>query len=196
MGKSRPGPRPVCTGKWRAPRGQAARPDRPQYAKLPDRPNANPFVRPNASSGPSPFVRANPGQFVVASWQYVWSKRTRPSLACPHACPPHMLYLPNNTTWCITPQMVALAGNIPRRLAPNPAHAMLTCLVTCGVSCVVALVHSRLPRGPRLRTSLWAIQASELGTCVSPLPGWSCEVTTDGLGAVSHKRAQGPCTRP
>ena len=46
---------------------------------------------------------------------------------------------------------------------------------------------------PRLRTSVWAVHASELGTRVSPPPGWS---TTNDLDAVSHKRAQGPYTRP
>ena len=48
----------------------------------------------------------------------------------------------------------------------------------------------------RLRTSLRAVHASELGTHVSPPPGWSCAVTTNGLDVVSHKRAQGPRTRP
>ena len=33
------------------------------------------------------------------------------------------------------------------------------------------------------------VQASELGTRVSPPPGWSCAATTDGLDVVSHKRA-------
>ena len=49
---------------------------------------------------------------------------------------------------------------------------------------------------PCLRTLLQAMHASELGTHVSSPPGWSCAVTTNGLDAVSHKRAQYPCTRP
>ena len=49
---------------------------------------------------------------------------------------------------------------------------------------------------PCLKTSLRAAHASELGTRVSPPPCWLCAVTTNGLDAVSHKRAQGPCTRP
>ena len=44
--------------------------------------------------------------------------------------PHHMPYLPNNITWCIIPQMVALAGSIRRLVAPSPKHAMLTCLGT------------------------------------------------------------------
>ena len=43
--------------------------------------------------------------------------------------------------------------------------------------------------GPCWRTSLRAVQASELGTRERPPPGWSCAVTTNGLDAVSHKRA-------
>ena len=31
---------------------------------------------------------------------------------------------------------------------------------------------------------------------MSPPPGWSCAMTTNDLDVVSHKRAQGPCTRP
>ena len=64
--------------------------------------------------------------------------------------------------------------------------------------CVALLLFCFLGCGgaPRLRTSLRAVHASELGTRVSPPPDWSCAVTTNGLDAVSHKRAQGPCTRP
>ena len=35
-------------------------------------------------------------------------------LGLPPCMPTHMPYLPNNIIYCITPQMVALAGNILR----------------------------------------------------------------------------------
>ena len=76
-----------------APWSQAAGPDRPRYARLLDRPNADPCVRANPGPGPRPFVRANPRQFLVANWQYIWSKRSRPALACSHVCPPQYAVL-------------------------------------------------------------------------------------------------------
>ena len=67
----------------------------------------------------------------------------------------------------------------------------------CGECDVLLLLCILGCRGaPCLRTSLRAVHASELGTRVSPPPVWSCAVTTNGLDVVSHKRAQGPCTRP
>ena len=60
----------------------------------------------------------------------------------------------------------------------------------------VALVHSGLLGAPRLRNSLRAVHASELGTRVSPPPSWSCAVNTSGMAAASRKRAQGPALGP
>ena len=70
--------------------GQAAGSDWPRYVRLVGRPNTKPFE--HAIHGPNcnPTVQANPGQFMVASnRQYGWPMWSRPSLACPQACP-HM----------------------------------------------------------------------------------------------------------
>ena len=85
-----------------------------------------------------------------------------------------------------------------------------TCLQICKLAChwcllglffgecdaLLALCILGCRGAPGLRTSLRAIHASELGTRMSPPPVWSCAVATNDLDAVSHKRAQGPCTRP
>ena len=67
------------------------------------------------------------------------------------------------------------------------------CCGECHVSLLLCILGRS--RAPRLRTSLQAVQASEVGTPVNPLLGWSCTMTTNGMDIVSQKRAQGPCTR-
>ena len=54
------------------------------------------------------------GQIPGNSWWQAGNMFVPALLGLPPCMPPHMPYLPNNLTWCITPQMVALAGTIPR----------------------------------------------------------------------------------
>ena len=61
----------------------------------------------------------------------------------------------------------------------------------CGA---LLLFASRLLRGSPFED--FTPGCPRLGASVSPPPGWSCAVTTNGLDAVSHKHAQGLCTRP